>query len=342
MATAAPQQPSTLIIGAGIAGLACAHQLDRAGLPYTLLDKGRGAGGRTSTRRTDAGPFDHGAPFFHATSAAFHEALSRWQAAGVAGPWGPSTEGPSTEGPSTEGPRYVGLPAMNAITKWDAQRLGAQFGRQVTKLTPAPEGGWIASVADQPDMGADQLVIATPAEQAAILLGEVAPPLARAAATAQSAPCWTVMVAFDSPIDAEEDLRSAASDPTQGNPIGLAVRDSAKPGRPNGERWVLHATPGWSEAHLEETPAQICDALLEAFRPQIGTASKVLHATAHRWRYGLVATPAMLGTSYLIDKAGKIGVCGDWLRGPTVEDGWTSGDALGAALAKSATNQRTH
>ncbi|MFX9626906.1 FAD-dependent oxidoreductase, partial [Acinetobacter baumannii] len=39
------------IIGAGIAGLTCGEALVRAGHSVRLFDKGRGPGGRMSTRR---------------------------------------------------------------------------------------------------------------------------------------------------------------------------------------------------------------------------------------------------------------------------------------------------
>ena len=42
---------TTAIIGAGIAGLACAQKLKQAGRSVKLFDKGRGPGGRMSTRR---------------------------------------------------------------------------------------------------------------------------------------------------------------------------------------------------------------------------------------------------------------------------------------------------
>ena len=50
-----------VIIGAGMAGLACARHLADAGLAVVLLDKGRGVGGRVATRRVGDMQFDHGA-----------------------------------------------------------------------------------------------------------------------------------------------------------------------------------------------------------------------------------------------------------------------------------------
>ena len=55
------------IVGAGLAGLACADQLVAGGHQVSLFDKGRGPGGRMSTRRMEDGwAFDHGAPWFAA------------------------------------------------------------------------------------------------------------------------------------------------------------------------------------------------------------------------------------------------------------------------------------
>ncbi len=46
-----PLSHSTAIIGAGIAGLACARALDAAGRPVTLFEKARGPGGRRPMNR---------------------------------------------------------------------------------------------------------------------------------------------------------------------------------------------------------------------------------------------------------------------------------------------------
>ena len=49
-----------IIIGAGMAGLACARRLADAGVIPVVLDKGRGIGGRAATRRAGEWQFDHG------------------------------------------------------------------------------------------------------------------------------------------------------------------------------------------------------------------------------------------------------------------------------------------
>ena len=44
-------QSDVIVIGAGISGLMCATELERNGYSVQVLDKGRGPGGRMSTRR---------------------------------------------------------------------------------------------------------------------------------------------------------------------------------------------------------------------------------------------------------------------------------------------------
>ena len=81
------QPTSCLIIGAGMAGLTAARVLARRGVVVTVVDKGRGVGGRMATRRlaTDHGEarLDHGAQYFTARSDAFRRLVAEWLAEGV-------------------------------------------------------------------------------------------------------------------------------------------------------------------------------------------------------------------------------------------------------------------
>ena len=52
-----------LVIGAGIAGLVAAAEIQRAGWRVLVIDKGRGVGGRVASRRIGGATFDHGAQF---------------------------------------------------------------------------------------------------------------------------------------------------------------------------------------------------------------------------------------------------------------------------------------
>ncbi len=78
---------SVVIVGAGIAGLVAATACEAAGFDVVVIDKGRGVGGRTATRRIGAATFDHGAQFFTARSDEMRQMVEAWRAAGVVAEW---------------------------------------------------------------------------------------------------------------------------------------------------------------------------------------------------------------------------------------------------------------
>ncbi len=302
------------IVGAGMAGLRCGERLTAAGHAVTLFDKGRGPGGRMATRRmaTPLGEtvFDHGTLWFGGGGPDFAAQISDWTASGVVANW------PASE---SAGDAFVGMPGMNAPLKAMACGLDVRFGDAVTGLA-AMADGWRVSLDDD---GFEAVVVAVPPEQAAALLAPVSADFAARAASVRSLPCWTVMAAFA--------RRLAGPDIVEGGTIiERAVRNSAKPGRTGPEAWVIQATPDWSMAHLEDSPAAVTAALLEALAVDLPV---VLDTSAHRWRYArLDGTGTEAGEGALWDPALRLGVCGDWLLGPNVASAWTSGDRLAAMM----------
>jgi len=79
----------TVVIGASWAGLVAAHALAGAGHEVVVLEKSRGPGGRSATRRRDGARFDHGAQYFTARSAAFGRCIQQWRDAGLVQRWRP-------------------------------------------------------------------------------------------------------------------------------------------------------------------------------------------------------------------------------------------------------------
>ena len=60
------------ILGAGITGAAAAASLVQQGYQVTVFDKGRTAGGRMSSKRTEQGYLDMGAQYFTARTPALN------------------------------------------------------------------------------------------------------------------------------------------------------------------------------------------------------------------------------------------------------------------------------
>jgi renalase len=305
------------IIGAGLAGLACASKLKMLGYSPCLFDKGRGPSGRMSTRRI-ASPlgevsFDIGAQYFTARDDDFHLAVLHWQKLGLATPW-------SAAGPDA----FVGTPAMNAPLKHMAAGQDIRWNARIDSMVRMPDGWQLQGEGFELEPF-DMVLVALPAEQAGPLLQPHAPDLAAIATAAPSQPCWTMMAAFDRPLPIAADII------TQTGSIGWAARNSAKPGRSGPEAWVVQAGPEWSAEHLEEGPETVALALLAEFAATIGfKMPPPIVLSAHRWRY---ARSGNAGRGALWNAALGLGVCGDWLLGPRVECAWLSGTQLAGVVA---------
>jgi renalase len=312
------------VVGAGLAGLACARALAAEGVAVTLFDKGRAAGGRLATRRAEAEDgrrlgFDHGAQYLTARGAGFAAVL-----AVHATPW------PAV----ADRDAHVGTPGMSALPRALAAGLGVRASRSVVGLDRRGEG-WIlrhhaGDLARGPTPATpaeeagpfDAVAVCVPHAQAAPLLPA---PLAAALAPVRIAPCWALLAALDGAVALPDAVRPASG------PLVWAARDSAKPGRSaEAECWVAHAGPDWSRETLERPAEAVASALLAALAALAGPLPKTLHLAAHRWRYALVEQP--LGLACLADTAQRIGAAGDWCLGPRAEHAWDSGAALAAAL----------
>ncbi len=304
------------IVGAGMAGLACAQALRAAGHNPALFDKGRRAGGRMSARRMmtplgEAG-FDHGAQYFTARDPAFQAQVAEWQQLGLVAPW-----------PASGADAWVGTPAMNAPVRHLAGSASVQWDVRVEALAKAADGWRLHGNGIEPDPF-DAVLLAVPAENAAPLLEEWDPAMAARAVATPAMPCWTVMAAFGERVPVDADVLR------ERGPIGWAARNSAKPGRSGPESWVIQADPDWSRQHLEETAETVIPALLAAFAERVGAAlPNPLGTAAHRWRYSRSGNS---GDGMLWNAQLGLGVCGDWLLGPRVECAWLSGTRLASAM----------
>lgn len=327
---------STVIIGAGIAGLACGHELARAGVSVTLLDKGRRAGGRVATRRAHGMSFNHGAQFVTARGPGFAALLTDLQARGQAAPWAAA---------GGDGRRIAFVPGMSALPAamaGQAVALGAAIltERHAAFLHPAASGWQVrhlpaadirpsATTAVGGDLSArqDAVLLALPSSQAAALLATASHPFAEVAARAVVAPCWTVMAGFPVPVEGPDVLQGGTG------AIAWAAREASRPGRaaePGG--WTLNASPTWSRAHLEDTAEAVGEALLAEFRAVTGAPAPDF-VQAHRWRHAMVETA--IGQPSLWDAVSRVGACGDWCLGGRVEAAYDSGVSLAQSVLAS-------
>ena len=301
----------TIVIGAGMAGLACARALSTAGHKVRLLDKGRGVGGRMATRRITTGwgelRFDHGAQYFTARHPNFESLLIELN--GSVAPWDIGAMDT----------HHVGLPGMSGLPR--AMAAGLDVSTE-TKVTSIQRVGTKWQVDAGEILFSDVVVLTVPAPQIAslmvmdhLLLGELA--------RVKLAPCLTFMAAFTNNCPTPFVIEKS-----QDGPLASIARDCSKPKRlSTAVTWVVQAGANWSAAHLEEDKLKITQRMLPLLCEKIGAdVNDVFHADSHLWRYARVTTP--LGQPFLRDNSGTLYMGGDWCLGPRVESAWTSGTAI--------------
>ena len=328
-----------LVVGAGLAGLALARELARAGKRVTVLDKARGVSGRSSTRRLVAeglegqveAKLDHGARFFTARAEQTKALVQEGLEAGWLAEWTrsiPRWEGGNVITEEGGHPRYVPPAGMNTLGRELARDLNVQTEAQVTGLARSA-GRWQAECQDGRTFTAPALVLNIPAPQILPLLSGTGIDVAPFQAV-QIAPCWAVGAALNTDIEGADwpALR------VQGHPaLEWIAREQTKrpPGHP--PALMLHARADWTAAHLQGSKAEVETALLYAAREVVGPLD-IAQSFAHRWLYATPTTRFPDAHGWLPEAA--LGWCGDWCTpdtsGPRVEAALLSGWGLAAAL----------
>lgn len=324
------------IIGAGIAGLSCAQRLQAAGLAVEVIEKSRGPGGRSATRRGDGWQADHGAQYFTARHPAFRAAVQQWQEAGVVAPWQGrilAFDGAGCMPVSNREPRFVGTPRMSVIGRHLSEGLAVRYNTRVSALLRDGED-WMLDIAEHGvlDQRYSGLIVTLPAQQAHSLLSARAPDLADIAARSRLRGCWALMVRYaDDP-----QLPFDAAFVNNGG-LSWVACDSSKPGRPRGHTWVLHAPAAGDIGG--ETQAEL-DAIAEAMMAEFMRlgAPRPDAFTLHRWRFANNAEDCSIGSLWAPTE--HVGMAGDWLHGGRVEGAWLSGRQLADDVIAAA-NQNT-
>ena len=308
-----------LIIGAGLAGLLAATDLQASGFHLLVVDKGRGVGGRLATRRIGPAAFDHGAQFITARTERFVALLREWQGLGLVTEW--------YRGSNEEHIHWRGVPSMTAIPKHLSKSLNVRLEMKVSVLKQE-DSHWLAIFENGETVTAKAILLTAPVPQSLALLdaGKVAldPSTREQLAAVEYEPCMAVMVVLngESNIPQPGFLRLASG------PIAWIADNQAK-GISSAPAVTIHAAPAFSLEHWDDDRQVVGKHLLEVAAPWLG--SDVAEFQVHAWRY---ARPKdMQGHPCLILKQSPpLLIAGDAFGGPRVEgaalSGWAAAEVL--------------
>ena len=332
--------PKVAVIGAGISGLFAARTLQDHGLSITVFEKGRGLGGRMSTRRVeiseDSHSFDHGAQYFTARDPRFMRYVDSWIEDGIVAQWPDSKTGDdqkivviengTIKSESGSDDRFVAVPTMNVICKHLGSKLKVLTKTLVERIEKAESG--IELFEDEGNtLGKfDRLIVTAPAAQAADLLVNF-PDVAQKVSKIEMNPSWATMVAFEKLIT-DQWVGAFLHDSF----LSWAARNNTKPGRNHQiESLVIHANPEWTAKHWEHDPKEVAQMMLAEFWKVTKILSQSpIHLQSHRWKYAIAVEPAH--DRFFANDSASIVACGDWANGSRVEGAFLSGMAAAGRI----------
>lgn len=304
-----------VVIGGGLSGLTAGRKLQEAGHQVTILEKGRGVGGRLASRSVGDARFDHGAQYFSAKTPPFQAFVAELLAAGVVKAWTPSEAAHS---------RYVGVGGMNAIAKYLAQSLTVRSNERAILLEQLASGVRVHTEAGN-RYEADAVVITSPIPQTIELLerSHVALPsaVAETLGAIEYEPCLALMAVLNRPseipapggIKADNQAFGWIADNQQ---KGISILPSV----------TIHASVAFSREHLDadlNEAAQLLLAAAEVYVP----ADSVVSWQIHRWRYSLAQR--RVDTTHLRFEAPyPVVLAGDAFGIGNVEGAYLSGNAV--------------
>ena len=322
---------SCVVVGAGISGLLAASELQAKGWRVTVLDKGRGVGGRMATRRVGEGNFDHGAQFFTVRGERFAGLVEGWLAAGVAEEWARGFADAAGERNEDGHARYRGSEGMASIPKHLARALDVRTGERAVRAEPGAEGWEVACESGLRVAGA-ALLLAAPVPQS-IELAESGSYVLRDGARRQLEavsydPCLALMALLDGPTGVPE----PGGVQIKGEPLDW-IGDNHRKGISEAPAVTIHAGPGWSRAHFDDGEEEITLSLLSLAGDRLGTDLEPITTDTSlvRWRYSWV-TESHPEPCLVASTSPLLLFCGDAFGQPKVEGAALSGLAAADRL----------
>jgi predicted NAD/FAD-dependent oxidoreductase len=322
-----------LIIGAGISGLLCATELQRAGLKVRVVDKGRGFGGRMATRQMAGGRFDHGAQFFTVRDKRFQSYVDEWLQAGVIREW--FRHSPKDSNPNGY-PRYCGINGMTDAPNFLARSLDVDRSERITELSRELDT-WVARSENGAQYTAGYLIVTAPAPQALSLLDTTGLKYGGEHETALRAIRYAKGLATLAILDGPSALPESGILQLFESPLALVADNRVKEISPDVNAMTLHADAEFAAQHWDSPDHVRGPLMLDAAAPWLG--SEVVDYTCHRWGFTTPLNP--WHEKHFTNPALRLTLAGDSFGGARVEGAALSGiEAAQAVLQSSGMNLR--
>ncbi len=309
----------TVVVGAGIAGVVAARELQRSGAEVIVIDKGRSPGGRMATRRDGEARMDHGAQFFTVREDLFQRQVDDWRSHNLVHEWCHGF------GEHDGHPRYVATQGMNSLVKDLASDIDVRCSVTATRIEQE-NGEWIIRTAEIGDITGDSVIVTSPIPQTNALLsssGVVVP--------TEITMCeYDPTIALLAVVDRSPQTLGAHGGLQDPDEMFSFIGDNARKGVSPLPALTFHANAQWSATHFEQPDEWLHEQLLASSARWLADVS-IVSSQVKKWRY---ATPRQVWPNrFWCNDAGTLFLTGDAFGGPKIEGAYLSGYFAASALA---------
>lgn len=276
---------SCLIIGGGISGLIAANILQKQRKKVTIIDKGRGIGGRLATRRIHhsdriTGVFDYGMQFFTVKDPLFQKWVDQWLLEGVITEWSNPLSDAQT-------PCYRGKNSNRSIGQYLAKDLEVHLQTRAMAIA-SDDGRWTVTTETGQSFVGDSLIMTPPVPQSLAILQNSSIPLPASITSRLEGvsyhSCTTILALLEQISLIPEPGWLTPSD----SPVAAIACNHKKGISPQGFAVTINSTPEFSDANWNTDETVIAEKLFNAASHWLG--STVIDYQVHRWRYSYPKT----------------------------------------------------
>jgi len=318
------------IIGAGLSGLSLANLL-KDKYQITIFEKARGVSGRMSTRRSEPYFFDHGAQYFTARTDEFQKFLKpmlenglvkRWDARYVKFDHDEIIERKNWQ---DDEPRYVGVPAMNSISKHLAVGFDTRIKVRITDISKTDK--W--QLKDEEGNiynGFDWVISTAPSHQTKDLMPADFK-FTKIVNEIQMTESFSVMLGFKESFKLDFDAAHLIN-----SDLSWIAVNSSKPERNEHFTLMINSSYEYARDNIDGDREVALEHLVnEASRILNIDLTHAEYKTIHGWRYA----NNLKRDDYevLVDHENQLGACGDWCHGGRVEGAFTAAYNMAQALS---------